>query len=87
MQFTDYSHYCTHNNSVAKNYNNKINELTFNWAPENSDQFTHLQNFLQLVLILNNDNIGFTVFRNKVTGLWRICGVNADSKASEITGS
>ena len=48
---------------------------------------THLQNFLQLVLILNNDNIGFTVFRNKVTGLWRICGVNAYSKASEIMGS
>ena len=54
---------------------------------ENSDQFTHLENFLQLVLILNNDNIGFTVFSNKVTGLWRICGVNAYSKASEIMGS
>lgn len=28
MQFTDYSQYCTHNNSVAKDYNNKINDFT-----------------------------------------------------------
>ena len=46
--------------------------------------FSHLENFLQLIIILSNNDIGLTVFSNKVASFRRICGVDTYSQASEI---
>lgn len=43
--------------------------------------WTHLEDLLQLLVVLHHDDVGFAVVRHVLAGFWRVGGVDAHSEA------